>query len=810
MNTTTTSNDYSDFNFTGCKYLQSEDGIPDFKASTLTFIFGVLQVLTSFLIVLYLYCHSNFANRNTTDSTLDALTSSRREFVESTTSHRNEQLVLPVYHLCLWGVAMADLLQGVFNVIFPISPGGGNPFFPTSILFGLSYGVYHFVLEGIAFLLAQQGVGRYSLRRSLTLAFFWGIVTFGIQVIAFRMQPKSILHYSATLCWEAIMFFFYFILAFWPVKWLPGRCCTRRPALRKIYAPFWAVLRFLSCTSIVLQMYSIDFGICLYDLGVLMPFAILKPFVIYFALRSDSRFWMGLGSQSHPLQQPLRGSTLLGNSARALATHIDISTTRGVKMLQPSLLQLDGSSRMDILGIGGSARVMRARYQGRVVAAKLLFLPELTPAHVQSLCNEASLLSGVTSEHVLKILGLVVRPPSIFLISEVATYGSLFDICHSDTTLSKNPLADLTSSGIKKFNKNQKTLLFRLNLAIGCCESVQVLHQQNPIVVHGDIKGQNFLLNDDHMVKIADLELASRCYSMDSSLHSPTNSPSNSPSNSFTRSSSIPQLNDDEEKKISSSSSPQRLEQLRRLSQSVNASDPDYRISETYNWLAPEVINGFQATPSSDIYSLAMTLFEVFTDTVPYSNLLKSARFHADELKHSICIQNIRPGSSGIEEIDDLLHKMWNKNYKTRPSISIVLKELRTIICHLLFGELNFFKTTENDLIYIALEQSNLTAAVLDASPPFRVKYVTKKWEKECGWKSSQIQNKTIMQCMRGPRTNSTRSRNLKQALALGDFFVSSCVHYRSDGKPMLHIFSTTPLKGTHPKVLLRSATMML
>ena len=69
------------------------------------------------------------------------------------------------------------------------------------------------------------------------------------------------------------------------------------------------------------------------------------------------------------------------------------------------------------------------------------------------MCNEASLLSGVTSEHVLKILGLVVRPPSIFLISEVATYGSLFDICHSDTTLSKNPLADLTSSGIKKFNK---------------------------------------------------------------------------------------------------------------------------------------------------------------------------------------------------------------------------------------------------------------------------------------------------------------------------------------------------------------------
>ena len=95
-------------------------------------------------------------------------------------------------------------------------------------------------------------------------------------------------------------------------------------------------------------------------------------------------------------------------------------------MLQPSLLSIDSSaSRLNVLGIGGSARVMRARYQGKVVAAKLLFVPELTPDHVRALCNEASLLSGVAmqSDHVLRVLGLVVRPPSIFLISEVATYG---------------------------------------------------------------------------------------------------------------------------------------------------------------------------------------------------------------------------------------------------------------------------------------------------------------------------------------------------------------------------------------------------
>jgi hypothetical protein len=173
-------------------------------------------------------------------------------------------------------------------------------------------------------------------------------------------------------------------------------------------------------------MYNIDVGFCIYDFGVLLPFAILKPFIVYLTLRADSRFWMGLGRQLHPLQQPLRGSNLGESSARALASQLDTSHIRGVKMLQPSLLSIDSSaSRLNVLGIGGSARVMRARYQGKVVAAKLLFVPELTPDHVRALCNEASLLSGVAmqSDHVLRVLGLVVRPPSIFLISEVATYG---------------------------------------------------------------------------------------------------------------------------------------------------------------------------------------------------------------------------------------------------------------------------------------------------------------------------------------------------------------------------------------------------
>ena len=55
------------------------------------------------------------------------------------------------------------------------------------------------------------------------------------------------------------------------------------------------------------------------------------------------------------------------------------------------------------------------------------------------------------------------------------------------------------------------SLALRMHLALGCAEAVQSLHAQSPPVVHGDIKSQNFLLHDDFLVKVADLELASRC-----------------------------------------------------------------------------------------------------------------------------------------------------------------------------------------------------------------------------------------------------------------------------------------------------------
>jgi hypothetical protein len=39
------------------------------------------------------------------------------------------------------------------------------------------------------------------------------------------------------------------------------------------------------------------------------------------------------------------------------------------------------------------------------------------------------------------------------------------------------------------------------------------------------------------------------------------------------------------------------------------------------NWLAPEVLGGEVYTQSADIYSLALVLWEIISDDIPYNNI---------------------------------------------------------------------------------------------------------------------------------------------------------------------------------------------
>ena len=358
-------------------------------ASLSTVIFGCVQILTSFVVLLFLYyVRSSYARDNSrasfaslvgsrtgdhlitgeapssshsdrrknlgsnrenngrgsygpasaTDSeglmrgTHAATTSPNRtqraRFLESVVPQghsRTSLLVLPVYHWALWGLALTDLMQGVANVVIKLNTSGGNPI-STSLIFGFAWGSYHFLLEGLGFLLMQQGCGRFALRRTLCFATFWGLTIGAAQTFAFYSPPQSGLEFCTGFVWDAVLFLVYTVLWLFPAGGLP--CAPiLRPALVRIYAPFWSIFHLISCVSLLLKYVGFDIGICIELIGVLLPFALVKPFVVYFTLRADSRYWMGLGNQTDPLQQPLLGSHLPADSARELAQQLDTSAT---------------------------------------------------------------------------------------------------------------------------------------------------------------------------------------------------------------------------------------------------------------------------------------------------------------------------------------------------------------------------------------------------------------------------------------------------------------------------------------------------
>lgn len=76
---------------------------------------------------------------------------------------------------------------------------------------------------------------------------------------------------------------------------------------------------------------------------------------------------------------------------------------------------------------GGTSRVYFGTWGRKEVALKLLFAMELTPDVVGDFYTEVQILSTLQHRNVVTCLGISVMPPSLSLVMEHCTNGSLFD-----------------------------------------------------------------------------------------------------------------------------------------------------------------------------------------------------------------------------------------------------------------------------------------------------------------------------------------------------------------------------------------------
>jgi len=102
----------------------------------------------------------------------------------------------------------------------------------------------------------------------------------------------------------------------------------------------------------------------------------------------------------------------------------------------------------------------------------------------------------------------------------------------------------------------------------------------------------------------------------------------------------------------------------------------------TFQWMAPEVIQGRKYDERSDIYSLAIIFWEIKTGLIPFA----SYRLNGIQASVAVVTQKKRPRidvsifktKANYAEWSRLIVKMWNQSARQRPTANEVVNVLST------------------------------------------------------------------------------------------------------------------------------------
>jgi hypothetical protein len=249
-----------------------------------SFAFAVIGVVTALGSVLYLYRQRNLAHGGA--------------------SGAGSLLIFPIYFNILVALAISDVYHAGINIAYsqekvvlatPASKAQAasmngllSQLSVAYVLYALSYAFIHLISEGIAVLLMRRGLGSEDVRFAVKCGAVWGLVTAVLMVVADLLPPTGA--FAVRLIWNLCMLLFYSVL------WLaPNKTIFRRPALIP-YACYWAVLRLIIITSVVLVDpvatgdAPIDSGYCLNIVATALLY-LSFAFIAWFTLLADCHHW---------------------------------------------------------------------------------------------------------------------------------------------------------------------------------------------------------------------------------------------------------------------------------------------------------------------------------------------------------------------------------------------------------------------------------------------------------------------------------------------------------------------------------------
>ncbi|CAN1243542.1 Protein kinase and PP2C-like domain-containing protein [Linum perenne] len=253
-----------------------------------------------------------------------------------------------------------------------------------------------------------------------------------------------------------------------------------------------------------------------------------------------------------------------------------------------------------------------------------------TSEHIDKFHKELQLLCTLNHPGISRLVAAHAKPPNYMFFFQLFQYGSLAQKLHAE-----------------EWNPNIRQALL---IAIHLSKALQYLHDLG--IVHRDVKPANMLLDENLYPHLADFGLAE-----------------------FKK--NLAQVT---------------VENWRSSGKPTGGFHKKNMVG-TLIYMAPEVLKKEVHTEKSDVYSFGISINELLTGVVPYTDLRAEAQAHTvlemnyteQQLTAAVVSGKLRPALATSESgaspcLLSLIQRCWDDNPDRRPSFSDILLELDTMI----------------------------------------------------------------------------------------------------------------------------------
>ena len=292
-----------------------------------------------------------------------------------------------------------------------------------------------------------------------------------------------------------------------------------------------------------------------------------------------------------------------------------------------------------IIGEGSFGRVWSARWRSASVAVKEFVFAQAAVAGrssmqqeiVEEIIGEAGMMAILRHPNVLQLFGCSLTAQAIWIVSELCSLGSLRQLLDDKD----HPLSIET----------------RLSLALQVAEGMTYLHNQDPPIIHRDLKSHNIFVHETFIgAEDASVTSVKQKRGKDSHDHY---------QKLDTQSTIVAKIGDWGSARATLSGS-------RTMTHGVG----------TACWLAPEVIKHARSSKFSDVYGYGIILWELATRDEVYSGL------ETTQIIAKVANENLRPPIEAVPADcpwKELMAECWAENPLERLEFSDIVARLNEI-----------------------------------------------------------------------------------------------------------------------------------